>query len=414
LKIVAEPEDDTIQRITEPRPPSSSTLGALVVGGDHPGLGVVRSLGRRGIPVYVIDDQLCISRFSRFAKQVIRVPDILDERKTVDSVLEIGRRFNLRNWVLIPTRDETVAAFSRYRDELAEFFTVTTGEWESVQWAWDKKKTYDLAQKLEIPCPGTFNPKCANDLSSLYDRLPLAIKPAIKENFFYATGAKAWRCDSIEQLHGNYDRAVRQIQPEEILVQEIIPGDGSEQYSWCAFVRDGQPHSTLIARRLRQHPREFGRAATYVETAEAPVIDELSGRFVRAIHYHGLIEIEYKRDPRDGRYKLLDVNARAWGFHALGAAAGVDFSWLLYADVLGIPVEPVRARPGVGWLRLLTDVPTALSDLIHGSISPAAYLKSLFATRVESVFAWFDPLPFLAELILLPWIIVKKLPSGSK
>jgi predicted ATP-grasp superfamily ATP-dependent carboligase len=170
----------------------------------------------------------------------------------------------------------------------------------------------------------------------------------------------------------------------------------------------------LIARRLRQHPREFGRAATYVETAEAPVIDELSERFVRAIHYHGLVEIEYKRDPRDGRYKLLDVNARSWGFHALGAAAGVDFSWLLYADVLGIPVESVRAKPGVGWLRLLTDIPTALSDLIHGSISPAAYLKSLLATRVESVFAWFDPLPFLAELILLPWIIVKKLPSGSK
>jgi D-aspartate ligase len=414
LKIVAEPEDDTIQRITEPRPPSSSTLGALVVGGDHPGLGVVRSLGRRGVPVYVIDDQLCISRFSRFAKRVIRVPDILDERRTVDSVLDIGRRFNLRNWVLIPTRDETVAAFSRYRDELAEFFTVTTGEWGSVQWAWDKKKTYDLAQKLEIPCPETFNPKSADDLSSLYDRLPLAIKPTVKENFFYATGAKAWRCDSIEQLQRNYDRALRQIRPEEILVQEIVPGDGSEQYSWCAFVRDGQPHSTLIARRLRQHPREFGRAATYVETAEAPVIDELSERFVRAIHYHGLVEIEYKHDPRDGRYKLLDVNARAWGFHALGAAAGVDFSWLLYADVLGIPVESVRAKPGVGWLRLLTDIPTALSDLIHGSISPAAYLKSLLATRVESVFAWFDPLPFLAELILLPWIIVKKLPSGSK
>lgn len=414
MKIVAEPEDDTIQRITEPRSPSSSTLGALVVGGDHPGLGIVRSLGRRGIPVYVIDDQLCISRFSRFAKRVIRVPDILDERKTVDSVLDIGRRFNLRNWVLIPTRDETVAAFSRYRAELAEFFTVTTGEWEGVQWAWDKKKTYDLAQKLEIPCPETFNPKCPDDLPSLYDRLPLAIKPTIKENFFYATGAKAWRCDSIEQLHRNYDRALRQIRPEEILIQEIVPGDGNEQYSWCAFVRDGQPHSTLIARRLRQHPREFGRAATYVETAEAPVIEELSGRFVRAIHYHGLVEIEYKRDPRDGRYKLLDVNARAWGFHALGAASGVDFPWLLYADVLGIPIVPIRARPRVGWLRILTDVPTALSDLLHGSISPAAYLKSLLATRVESVFAWSDPLPFLVELILLPWIIVKKLPSGNK
>jgi D-aspartate ligase len=74
------------------------------------------------------------------------------------------------------------------------------------------------------------------------------------------------------------------------------------------------PHSTLTARRSRQHPREFGRAASYVETVELPEIEELPERFLKAIHYHILVEIEYKRDPRDGKYKLLVVNARAWGF----------------------------------------------------------------------------------------------------
>src|SRR5258708_36927637 len=110
-------------------------VGALVVGGDHPGLGVARSLGRRGIPVYIVDDQYCISRFSRYATRVVRVDNLLDERQTVDAVLEVGRRFNLRAWVLFPTRDETVAAFSRNRNELEQFFRVTTGEWESVEWA---------------------------------------------------------------------------------------------------------------------------------------------------------------------------------------------------------------------------------------------------------------------------------------
>ena len=388
-------------------------LGALVVGGDHPGVGVVRSLGRRGIPVVVVDDERSISRFSRYARHVVRVEDILDERKTVDAVLAVGKRLNLRDWVLIPTRDETVAAFSRYREELAAFFSVTTGEWESVQWAWDKKKTYELAETLGIPCPKTFNPRSAAELPALYARLPLAIKPAVKENFFYATGAKAWRADSPEELNRLYERAARQIKPEEILIQEIIPGDGREQYSYCAFVRDGKPHSTLLARRARQHPREFGRAATYVETIEAPAIEELSVRFLEAIRYHGLAEIEYKRDPRDGQYKLLDVNARAWGFHSIGSGCGVDFPWLLYADRLGLPIEPAHARSGVGWLRLITDVPTALSDLMHGSLSIGAYLRSLRATRVESVFAWDDPLPFVAEAATLPWLILKKLPTGK-
>lgn len=391
----------------------SLSVGALVVGGDHPGLGVARSLGRRGIPVYLIDDQHCVASWSRYATRVIRVDNILDERKTVDAVLDVGRRFNLRGWVLIPTRDETVAAFSRYREQLSEFFRVTTGEWGSVQWAWDKKNTYELAANLDIPCPKTFNPGGADELPSLYASLPLAIKPAVKENFFYATGAKAWRADTPDQLNELYAKAVQQIRPEEILIQEIIPGDGREQYSYCAFVRGGRPHSTLCARRARQHPREFGRAATYVETIDAPEIEELAERFLKAIEYHGLAEIEFKRDPRDGKYKLLDVNARAWGFHSLGAASGVDFPYLLFADRMGLPLEPVRARPGVGWLRLITDIPTAISDMAAGCLTLGAYLRSLRATRVEAVFSWRDPLPSIAEMLLLPYAIAKKLPSKA-
>ena len=395
-------------------PRHAPAVGALVVGGDHPGLAVARSLGRHGIPVYIVDDQPCISSLSRYAKKVIRVADILDERRTVDSVLAVGRDYDLRDWVLIPTRDETVAAFSHFREDLGRFFTVTTGEWDSVQWAWDKKKTYELAESLGIPCPKTFNPRTATELEALLERLPLALKPAVKENFFYATGAKAWRADTPEQLREVYGKASRQIKPDEILIQEIIPGSGQEQYSYCAFVQDGRPHSVLCARRLRQHPREFGRAATYVETIDAPQIEELSERFLRAIHYHGLVEIEYKRDPRDGQYKLLDVNARAWGFHGLGAACGVDFPWMLYADRLGLPLEPVRARAGVGWLRLLTDVPTALSDMVHGSLTLGEYARSLGATGTESVFRWNDPLPSLAELALLPYSILKKYPLFQK
>ncbi len=386
----------------------SLPTGALVVGGDHPGLGVVRSLGRRGIPVYVLDQQHCISHWSRYATRVIVVDDILDERKTVDSVLEIGKRYGLRNWILIPTRDETVAAFSRYRSELAEYFKVAVGEWESVQWAWDKSKTYELAMSLGIPCPRTFVLKSKEELTSLASRLPLAIKPAVKENFFYATGDKAWRADTYEQLCQLYENASKQIRREEILIQEIIPGSGQEQFSYCAFVQHGQPHSLLTARRCRQHPREFGRAATYVETVDAPEIEELSERFLRAISYHGLVEIEYKRDPRDGQYKLLDVNARAWGFHVIGSACGVDFPYLLFADQLGLRLEPVRGRAGVGWIRLLTDIPTAISDYVHGSLSPAVYARSLKASKVESVFTWKDPLPSLAEMLLLPYFAAKK------
>src|SRR5690349_21088361 len=99
-------------------------LGAVVVGGDYQGLGIVRSLGRHNIPVCIIDDEHSIARFSRYATYAVRTTTLRDQRQTVEAVLEIGHRFGLKDWLLFPTRDETVAAFARYRSLLAEYFLV--------------------------------------------------------------------------------------------------------------------------------------------------------------------------------------------------------------------------------------------------------------------------------------------------
>lgn len=383
-------------------------VGALVLGGDHPGLAVARSLGRQQIPVYILEDQLSVSQWSRYVSRVIRVKDIREERATVNAVMEVGQRFGLKGWVLYPTRDEHVGAFSRYRDELSKFFRVTTPYWETIQWAWDKRNSYDLAEKLGIPVPKTWTVHDSDELRTLYGQLPLAIKPAIKERFFYATGAKAWRANTPKELQDLFKRASLQINASEILIQEIIPGDGNRQFSFCGFCRNGRAHSSLVARRLRQHPREFGRAATYVETVEAPIVEDLSARFIGHLDYSGLIEVEFKQDARDGRYKLIDVNARTWGFVSIGSSAGVDFPYLLFADQVGLPVRASRGRTEVGWLRFVTDVPTALSDMIGGHLSLTAYFSSLVNTRAESVFAKGDPLPSVAEFVLLPYLAAKK------
>jgi predicted ATP-grasp superfamily ATP-dependent carboligase len=261
---------------------------------------------------------------------------------------------------------------------------------------------------LGIPVPNTYRVTKEEGLAGLYNRLPLAIKPSVKENFFYATGDKAWRAETPEQLNRLFCKARQQISPEEILIQEIIPGSGRQQYSYCAFFREGEAQSTLVARRLRQHPREFGRAATYVETTEHPQVEELSERFLKAINYYGLVEVEFKQDPRDGQLKLLDVNARTWGFHSIGVPAGVDFPYLLFADQVGRSVEASRAKAGVGWLRAVTDLPTAVSDLWVRELSLRSYLESLRNTRTESVFCRRDPLPAIAEIFMLPYLVGKK------
>jgi D-aspartate ligase len=389
--------------------PFPSTGGAVVVGGDYQGLGIVRSLGRRGVPVCVVDDEHSISRYSRYSKRFVSVPDLHDQRTAVYSLLAIGNRLGLQGWVLYPTREEQVAAFSRFRSELSDVFRVPTPEWESVKWAWDKRNTYQLARELGIPIPATYYPEDISQLAQLRDIAPpFAIKPAIKEHFFYATKAKAWRANTHDELKTMYQKGSELAGSGEIMVQELIPGGGIQQYSYCAFFRKGKAIGKVVARRRRQHPLEFGRASTYVETVDVPVLEELSERFLRAIDYYGLVEIEYKLDPRDSQYKLLDVNARTWGYHSLGAEAGVDFSYMLYADQLGLPISASKGRAGVGWVRTTTDLPAAMMAILSGDTNLKSYLHSLRNCKVEAVFDLKDPLPGLAELALIPYLALKR------
>lgn len=387
---------------------SGREVGAVVIGGGCQGLGIARSLGRRGIPVCLIDDETSIARASRYVQAAIRVPDLRTDEALLDALAVARGRLSLSGWVLYPTREENIAGIAANRDALRREFRVPTPELASIRHAWDKREVYGLAERLSIPIPRTWFPRSEEDLAAINVEEPVVLKPAIKEHFFYATRAKAWRADTAEELAFAFRRATEIMPASEIIVQEMIPGGGEQQYAYCAFFREGGPVGSMTVRRRRQHPSDFGVASTFVETISLPELAEPSCRFLTAIDYYGLVELEYKRDPRDGVCKLLDVNARTWGYHSVGRPAGVDFPYLLFRDQIGAPVEEAHARPGVGWIRLSTDVPNALRDIWAGRLRPGEYLRSLRGVRTEAVFSITDPLPGLYEVVLLPYLAIKR------
>jgi predicted ATP-grasp superfamily ATP-dependent carboligase len=250
----------------------------------------------------------------------------------------------------------------------------------------------------------------ADELAGLDAEPPFVVKPAIKPRFLHATKDKAWRANNHGELRKLFARASAIVGAQEVMVQELIPGGGERQFAYCALFKDGRALASMVAQRWRQHPPEFGRSSTYCETVELPVLERLSERYLGAIDYYGLVELEYKLDSRTNDYKLLDFNARTWGYHTLGPRAGVDFPWLLYSDQMEgrPPSPPPRARPGVRWRRLVTDLPTAAVELAARRLSPGTYIRSLRGPRAEAVFSARDPVPALAELALVPYLMVKR------
>jgi D-aspartate ligase len=383
-------------------------VGGVVIGGDFQGLGIARSLGRHGVPVFTVDDERSITRYSRYCTNAVRVPDLRDETRTIETLLQIGRDRKLKGWVLYPTRDETVAALSHHREQLSGCFRVPTPEWSCVRWAWDKRNTYKLAQELGISTPQTWSPRRIEELDEIDADFPVVIKPAIKENFIYTTKVKAWRADNRKELVSRFQQAAGFVPAGELMIQDLIPGGSEQQFGYCAFFKAGRAIGTMVTQYKRQHPPQFGRSCTFVESIELPVIEEISQRFLRAIDYYGLVEVEFKLDPRDGVYKLLDVNVRTWGYHSLGAVAGVDFPYMLFQDQLGKSVTPARAPAGRTWIRLVTDLPGGFLGLLRGELNFWHYVRSATHFSTESVFSLQDPWPGVAEAALIPYLIYKR------
>jgi D-aspartate ligase len=377
-------------------------VGAVVIGADYRGLGVVRSLGRRGIPVWVLADEHLVATTSRYTCRTLMWPAD-NEARQLDFLLQLARRYGLRGWALIPTGDESAALLARHYSCLAEHFRVTTPPWEVLRWAYDKRLTHQLAADLSVDQPWTHNPASGDELYRLDCPFPAILKPAIKPQLNRFTRAKAWLVEDRKALVARYDEACALAAPRDILVQEMIPGDGTCQFSFAGLCDGGRPLVSLIVRRTRQYPIDFGRSSSFVESVEQPDVERAARLLLGALRFTGLAEVEFKLDPRDGRCKLLEINPRVWGWHTLGRLTGADFPYLLWRLVRGQSVhcEARPAQPGLRWVHMRTDLPAALELRRRGLLSVGAYLRSLRSPVEFAIAAADDPLPALLDIPLL-------------
>jgi D-aspartate ligase len=377
--------------------------GAIVIGGDYRGLGVARSLGRHGIPVWVVrsGDDHALAGMSRFSRRSLVWPD--GEEVRTAFLLELCDRHGLDGWALFPTWDETAAFIARNRAVLGRRYLPTTPPWDVLRWAYDKRLTHQLATSLGVDQPRTWLPRARSEVERFPGPFPVILKPSLKPDLNPLAVAKAWRVDDRAGLLARYDEAVALVEPGTLMLQEFIPGGSEEQLSFAALCDKGVPRAWMTARRLRQYPMDFGRSSSFVETIGHSEVEEPARAILAMLRLTGLVEVEFKRDPRDGGSKLLDINARVWGWHTIGRRAGLDFPYLLWRLLHGLPVPRFSAPAGMRWLRLTTDVPAALPEILARRLSTAAYLRSLAPPHERAILAGDDPLPGLLEVPLFAY-----------
>jgi len=376
-----------------------SRPGALVLGSDFKSLGVVRSLGRRGIPCAVVDSLPRSAWFSRYVARRFRWRGHLCGPAFLDFLLELAVREDLTGWVLIPGQDEALELVAQNSDRLSHAYRLVTQPWELLRWAHDKRLLNLAADEVCLPHPHTWYPGNEDELQQLDVLFPAIIKPASSIDLQYRLGRKALPALDRDELAASYRVAARVVPPEQIMVQEIVPADG--QYSVAAFCVDGRIASAMTARRTRQFPIDYGLGSSFVEAVEVPGLIAKAEKLLFRLRISGMVEVEFIRDSRDGEHKLLDVNPRPWGWHTLCIAGGLDFPFMTYELAFGRLPAAVLPAYGLRWIRLLTDAPAGLQSIRAGILTPGAYVHSLWGRNVFSVFDLRDPMPSVGDLAVV-------------
>jgi predicted ATP-grasp superfamily ATP-dependent carboligase/glycosyltransferase involved in cell wall biosynthesis len=384
------------------------SLGAVVVGANYRALSVVRSLGRHGVPVWLLrTDEHQVACWSRYVTSRLDMRGI-DGEGLVARLASLSAVNDLRGWALMPTCDDEVELFSRHADELTEHFRVGAPPAGQADWALDKRKAYELAARHDVEHPRTWPAPTIAALRALDLDYPVIVKPGFRPRHIAATTPKAWRAEDPDQLEAAYLAASTIMPPERLMVQDLIPGGGESQLAYGALARDGEVLASIAVRRLRQWPPEFGMASTFVETVEEEELADPARRLIAAADFSGLVELEFKRDPCTGRPVLLDVNPRPWGWISLGPSAGVDFSYLYWRMLTGREVRPARARAGVRWVRMSTDLPAAATAVREDRLSVRSYLRGLRPRLACAIAAPDDPVPAVLDAPLLVGIGVRR------
>jgi len=390
--------------------PAGDMPGVLVLGAESQGLGIVRQLGEAGIPSHTVDqDGFGIAKYSKYSGGFTRSPSYSDEAAFTDFLLDLAGKESIEGWTVFPTDDEQVRVLSRNRDVLNECYRIWTQEWEKTSFLYRKDLFYRHLEKLGIPHPDTLQIESLEQLDCSSLDYPVIVKPCFKKLFYAEFRKKAVQCNDARELAGFLQKAGKVMPLDQLLIQERIPGHGENQFSYAALLKDGVPLFQMTAQRVRQHPMDFGHASTYVRLVDLEELVEPSLTLLRSIGYTGVCEVEYMFDERKSEYRMLEVNPRFWGWHTLTRACGVNLPLMLYNLVYGLDQpEIVKLPERAEWVKTITDIPVCTGLMLGGKLSPFRFAGQHFRADENATFWLKDPLPFLAEWVLIPYLWLKR------
>ena len=362
-------------------------------------LAVVRSLGRRKIPVVLVTtgkrDAVIGSRYTKFVEYCPNLSDSSD--KLLEFMLALSKRYPGEK-VLIPSVDECAYFVGKYHDVLSDEYLIPAPNWDAVSKINNKRFQYETAEALDIPIPETYFPATLDDvaeLSTTISNYPYVIKPNVsfewklKSARSGARGKKGIQVNDAEELVKWASEVF--VPGHDFMVQEVIGGRDERLVTFLGFfTKDSTPDSYFIRKKMRQCPIDFGYC-TMTESCHNPTVLDQSVRLLQSLGYHGVAGVEWKLDPSTDTYKLIEINGRPVNTTGCAIASGVDLPAIAYFNIIEKPLPAVTDwEDGQRWAWLAMDFWAAKELINEGNLSWRQWLKTAWSIKADAIFCWDD------------------------
>jgi len=369
--------------------------GVIVIEGHVQGLSNTRSFGMNKIPVWVIDTENCITRYSRFCNKFIICPGF-NTQAFIDFLCELSNQYNLNDWMLLPSNDHAVHNISKNLNTLEKYFKVITPRIEIIDKIYNKTTLIEIAKSIGVPVPKTYDLENI-DLKKI--EYPILIKGVQGLSFYKQFKQKVILISDSEELKNILNSLSKKISKEKVFIQELIPYvEENKTTSFAAFCINGEIKTYWMGVKLREHPVRFGTAIM----AKSVKIDELyitSFKLLKEIEYTGICEIEYLKDPNDGEYKLIEINPRTWLWVGLAIKNGINFPKFAFDYVNGLSIPEYKDYPeNTYWQNPITNFVYSMQGIITGKLNLNEYIKTIFIKKENALFSNYDPIPGLVYL----------------
>lgn len=364
---------------------------------------IARSLHRQNIPVIVAPVTPAEPAIpSRAIQKHVRFPDFRVKRD--DFIRELTGLIQTEGVdMIMPTGDGAMAALAQHYETLAHLVHIGSPPPAVMERVLNKNLTLAAAQKCGIPIAASRLIENPSEIGTRIEGLqyPLIAKPMVRDGKnryrikYFVTPKELFNsiAEDDEWLRG-------------ALLQEYVPGVGK---GIGVLMHKGAPIAMFQHRRAKEFPYTGGVSVTAEAEKIDPVLRDLAVALLREIEWQGIAMVEYRYNPADKRFVLMEINGRYWGSLFLAAQAGVDFPYyewqLAHGEQPKVPKDyayGIRARWMAGDILRLHGI---LDKSHRSEIDPISGGKEIvrfvtdfgFRTR-DAVFSFNDPMPAIQEL----------------